>query len=434
MQEGIYLMSHRELKRCHVLAQVSSGRVIQRDASGLLNLSPRQIRRLLKRYKEEGPSSLVHSLRGQASKRRYPDTLIQKVLSLVQQDYAGFGPTFLSEKLKERNDLNVSREWLRGVLIRHGLWEVRGQKKRYRKWRKRKSYFGELVQMDGSHHDWLEGRGPKLVLMGYIDDATSHVFCRFYEYEGTQPAFDSFRKYVRKYGLPQGIYVDRHTTYKSNAKPTIEDELLDRVFLSQFERAMKELDVEVIHARSPQAKGRVERLFKTLQDRLIKEMRLEKISTLVQANQFLERYLPKHNQQFSVSAQEKSNLHRKIYQKSKVESALSIKTQRHLRKDRTIVHQNHWYQIFNRISANYVLFEERYDGKHFITYQGKKLRFKRIVKPKQKKPVLKGRFKSTAHPPSKNNPFIAFNFSYRDYDLLKQQAQNPHIKQLESVL
>ena len=167
-----------------------------------------------------------------------------------------------------------------------------------------------MVQMDGSHHDWFEGRGPYCVLMSYIDDATGKVSGRFYEYEGTIPAMDSFKRYIQKNGLPMSVYLDRHTTYKSTAKASIEEVLNEEVPLSEFERALKELEVKVIHATSPQAKGRVERLFRTLQDRLVKEMRLRGIRTIQEGNGFLKQYLPVYNRRFSVAPREEDDLHR----------------------------------------------------------------------------------------------------------------------------
>jgi len=166
--------------------------------------------------------------------------------------------------------------------------------------------------MDGSHHDWFEGRGAGCVFMGYIDDARGEVFGRFYPYEGTIPAMDSFKRYIKKNGLPMSVYLDKHTTYKSTAKPTIQDELNNTQPLSEFERALKELGVEVIHANSPQAKGRIERLFGTLQDRVVKEMRLRGIRTIEEANCFLEEYLPLYNSRFAVCPKGKDNLHRPV--------------------------------------------------------------------------------------------------------------------------
>ena len=171
-----------------------------------------------------------------------------------------------------------------------------------------------MVQLDGSHHDWLEGRGPKLVLMGYIDDATSTVEARFYDHEGTVPALDSFRCWVQRYGIPCSVYLDKHTTYRSPQIPTVEEQLQGHEqSQSQFQRAMSELGVEVIHAHSPAAKGRIERLFQTLQDRLVKELRLAKASSLAEANQVLERYLSLHNQRFRVLAAQPTDLHRRCH-------------------------------------------------------------------------------------------------------------------------
>lgn len=227
------------------------------------------------------------------------------------------------------------------------------------------------------------------MLMGYIDDATGEFFGRFYEYEGTIPAMDSFKQYTEKYGLPMSIYLDRHTTYKSTGKPTIEDELNNTKPLSEFERAMKELGVKVIHANSPQAKGRVERLFKTLQDRLVKEMRLEGIKTIEQANRFLKQYLPVYNERFAVQPQKEANLHREIPKTENLDKVLRIKTERALRNDFTIAHNRKLYQIEDKIRTKKVIVEEKIDGTMTITHKGSELRFKEItVRPeRQKKPL-----------------------------------------------
>lgn len=242
--------------------------------------------------------------------------------------------------------------------------------------------------MDGSHHDWLEGRAPKMVLMDYIDDATSNVYGRFYDYEGTIPAMDSFKRYVKRYGLPQSVYLDKHTTYKSPAKPTIEDDLAGRKPMSQFERAMNELGVEVIHANSPQAKGRVERGFGTLQDRLVKEMRLEGIKTKEDANRFLGSYLPMHNKRFGVKAAMEGDLHRAVAEGLDLDEFLCIKTKRALRNDFTVAHDKRLYQILEGVSAKGVVVEEKINGRMLIKHNGAALRFKEITvrpeKPKKK--------------------------------------------------
>src|SRR3989344_2959726 len=235
-----------------------------------------------------------------------------------------------------------------------------------------------MLQMDGSHHDWLEGRGPEIVLMGCIDDATNKIFGRFYEYEGTIPAMDCFKHYTGLYGLPISVYLDRHTTYKSNAKPTIEDDLLGRKPMSQFERAMEELGVKVIHANSPQAKGRIERLFRTLQDRLVKEMRLKGIKTIREANLFLEGYLKRHNERFSIEAAEKEDLHRLTAEGFDLNGVLCVKTKRALRNDFTVAHNKKLYQILEPANTKDVIVEERISGSMYITHNNKALGFKEI--------------------------------------------------------
>jgi hypothetical protein len=215
--------------------------------------------------------------------------------------------------------------------------------------------------------------------MAYIDDATGRVYCRFYEYEGTMPAMDSFMRYIRKYGLPQSIYLDKHTTYKSTGKATMEEELNGEEPLSQFERALKELGINVIHANSPQAKGRVERLFNTLQDRLIKEMRLAGIKTKEEANLFLAEYLPIFNKKFNVLAKGKGNMHMKLPRWTKLSRILCIKNQRSLRNDFTVAHNKKLYQVVDNIKTKNVTVEENVNGSLKLYYKDKSLKYKEIL-------------------------------------------------------
>jgi hypothetical protein len=243
-----------------------------------------------------------------------------------------------------------------------------------------------MEQGDGSHHDWLEGRGPKLVLMKYIDDATSRVFARFYDYEGTMPAMDSFYRYTKKYGLPHSLYMDRHSTYQSTERLGLEDELEGRKkALSQFGRALAELEVELIAAHSPQAKGRVERSFRTFQDRLIKEMRLAGIKTKEDANEFLEKeFLPEHNRRFARKARQEEDLHRPIPKSVNLKQVLSIQTKHVLRNDNTIRHENQFYQIEDCCKGRRpkrVVVEERVDGRFCITHQGREMKYRKIQEP-----------------------------------------------------
>ena len=377
--EDMVMVRQGELKRLHVIQKVLERVIKQVEAAEILLLSGRQIRRIVKRIRTEGDRGIVHQSRGRPSNRRTPDKVKNKVIRLYRAQYKDFGPTLASEKLLERDRIEISDETLRKWLLEAGDWKKTRKARGHRHWRERKSHTGEMLQMDGSHHDWFEGRGPRCVLMGYIDDATGKVFARFYDYEGTVPAMDSFKRYIRKSGLPMKVYLDKHTTYKSTAKPTIQDELDQVEPLSQFERALKELGVEVIHAHSPQAKGRIERLFGTFQDRVVKEMRLRGIRTQEEGNQFLEDYLPLYNRRFSVCPKEGDNFHRPLPRGLALDTILCIKTERALRNDFTVAHNKKLYQIEETIKASKVMVQERVDGSMIMTHKGGALRFKEII-------------------------------------------------------
>ena len=238
--------------------------------------------------------------------------------------------------------------------------------------------------MDGSHHDWLEGRGPRMVLIGYIDDATGRVHGKFYEYEGTQPAMESLRGYIKRYGIPRSIYLDKHSAYKVNRKETYREwPFRDVEELTQFGRACRQLGTELIYAESPQAKGRVERLFDTLQDRLVKEMRLEGIKTVEEANKFLEGYLPKFNKRFNVIAKKSGDLHASAAGID-LQEILSIQRQRVLRNDRTVAHEKQWYQVLDKTRAKTVMVVEYLNGRMAIKHNNNRLAYKLIEGRPQK--------------------------------------------------
>ena len=431
LKPGEFIMTHKDVVRLDIITKVSEKRLLQKEAASLLNLTERQIRRILTNFKMQGPSGIIHASRGSRSNRRRDDKLTKKIVKLYKKKYKGFGPTLAAEKMKELNEHVISNESLRMLLIEENLWKPRRNRKRHLKHRDRKDYFGEMVQLDGSHHDWLEGRGPKMVLMGYIDDATGNTYGRFYDYEGTQPAMDSFRRYIKKYGIPRCIYFDRHSTYKNNnAKVTIEDELKGKEPLSQFSRALEEIGVRFIHANSPQAKGRIERSFNTHQDRLIKEMRLANIKTMEDANKFLDSYYwKKHNKKFTVTPKGSTDLHLQSYSKSTIDRSLSKMTPHPIKNDRTITHHRKWYQILSPISAKKkVIVEERYDGKMFITYNNKPLKFKEIEKPVKQKNSSKKR--STTKDVMQKNYFNTSNWSHQDCDRYKKEWEENYVTRL----
>lgn len=420
-------MSLKEVKRIGIVQRVVEGKLSQRSAGKILGLVERQIRRIVKRYREEGEKGLIHRLRGQNSNRKHAEEVKATALKLYEKKYKDFGPSLAWEKIAEKHGLRVGCQTLRRWLIEAQLWRIRNKKhdQQY-EWRQRKSCCGEMVQIDGSHHDWLEGRGPRLVLQAYIDDATSHVYGRFYDYEGTIPILDSFNRYVRRYGLPRSVYMDRHGAYCGSKRrdPYVqirEDLLGDSRPQTQFERAMRELGVDVIHANSPQAKGRVERLFATLQDRLVKELRLAKIKTKEQANQFLNRYLVDHNRRFMVAAQEPGDVHR-WESKSRLKSILSIQSRHVLRHDNTARHGNEFYQIledWRGYRPKEIVFEKRLDGKLYLTHKGRELKW-RLISGIPKKVIKKKAISKPPVPPP-NHPFK--RASYESY-LRKQQYQN----------
>lgn len=400
--KDILVMSQGEFQRLHIVRKAIAKELKQIEAAAILNLSVRQIKRLVKQVREEGDNGISHKLRGKKSNRAICNKVKEKVIKIYKKEYPDFGPVLASEKLFEINKINVNRETLRGWLLDSGLWCLSRKQRKHRRWRERRKHLGSMVQLDGSHHYWFEDRGPKCVLMGYIDDATNQVYARFYEYEGTLPAMDSFKRYIKKYGLPHSVYLDKHTTYKSNAKPSIEDELEDKEHLSQFERALKELSVEIIHANSPQAKGRIERLFKTFQDRLVKEMRLKGIKTIPEANKFLGYYLGVYNRRFCVEPAERADLHRPVPAGIDLNRILCIKKEHGLRNDFTVAHNKKLYQVLDDIKTKKVTVEERATGRMLIYHKDKELRYKQItkrpVKKKIKTPNIIKRKESTPAP------------------------------------
>jgi len=423
--EDTITMAQHELRRLHVIRKAIDKIITQKDASEVIGLSLRQAQRMVARVKREGDKGIIHKSRGRPSNRSIPDATRRKVLTLFKATYHDFGPTLASEKLFERDKIEINDETLRLWLREEGIPYKERKKRPHRQWRERKSHYGQMVQMDGSHHAWLEDRGPWCVFMGYIDDATGIPFGRFYTREGTNPAMDSLKRYIMRYGIPQSVYLDNHTTYKSPKKQSIEDELKNEIALSQFERAAEELGIDVIHADSPQAKGRVERLFRTFQDRLVKDLRLEKIKTIDGANDHLKHFLPKYAKRFAVKARKIDDLHRPIPDGMDLDGILCIKTARTLRNDFTIAHDRKLYQILDNVRTKKLMVEDRLDGSMIMRYKDAILKFKEITKRLKREPERKTyEFKlHTAYVPPANHPWRKF----------KINPHYPHYSQREKV-
>ncbi len=409
--EDRIIMSMKELRRLQAIHQVIEKKMTQAQAAEVMELSDRQIQRIVKRVRVEGDGGLAHRSRGRPSNRAMDPKLKAQVIGLYQTKYGDFGPTLATEKLAERDGIRISEETLRLWLLAEGITHFKRRSRPHRQWRQRKRRRGEMIQMDGSHHDWLEGRGAACVLMGYVDDASNRVYARFYPYEGTIPAMDSFKRYIRRYGIPMSVYLDKHSTYKSPAEPTIAEQLEGREPKSQFERALGELGVEVIHADSPQAKGRIERLFGTFQDRLIKEMRLAGIKTIEAANRFLAGYLPIHNRRFGVKPMESADLHRPRPSGCDLGSILCVKTERVLRNDFTVAYNGKLYQIEDNLRAARLMVQERLDGTLHITHQGRKLTYHEIAsRPVKVQEAPKIREVPHQSKPGPDHPWLHFRF------------------------
>jgi hypothetical protein len=282
-----------------------------------------------------------------------------------------------------------------------------------------------MLQIDGSEHDWFEGRGPECVVMGYIDDATGNPFGRFSPYEGTLPAMDSFKRYIEEYGIPASIYLDKHSTYKSTKKQSIEDQLNNQEHLSQFARAVGELGVNIIYADSPQAKGRIERLFNTFQDRVIKEMRLQGISSIAEGNRFLKRYLPVYARRFAVKPAKQGDLHRPLPKDIELDKILCKKTECALRNDFTVAYEKKLYQIENNIRAKKVILEERVDGSMLIRHKGAILKFKEITTRPEKIAQPKPYLPRQVYKPPADHPWRRFkiNPQFPQYEQKEKGSQ-----------
>ncbi|NQU18381.1 MAG: ISNCY family transposase [Candidatus Saganbacteria bacterium] len=422
--KDIIIMSKKELKRLPIIHRVMEKRLTQVKAAEMLDLSDRQIRRLISKIEAGGDPAIVHKNRGKQSPFKFPKEFEDKIIGIIEKRYYDFGPVFAAEKLLECEKIKVSKEKLRQLMIIHGINYPRRKKKGViHKWRERKHRRGEMIQMDGSDHDWLEDRGPRLVLMGYIDDASGEVFGRFYDYEGTFPAMDSFKQYIALYGLPLSFYVDRHSAYKTTRQPNLDEDLKGEFAKTQFSRLLNELDVKVIFAHSPQAKGRIERLFETLQDRLVKELRLAGITTLKQANIFLENYLPKYNARFAVKPLRKTNLHRPIPKHLKLKELFCIKEYRTIGNGFTFYWKNRIFLIKNpsiTMKKQRVCVMEQFDGKITLKLKDKSLSFVEVTRKdiqdiaKDQKAAHRLIKKTATHSsPPKNHPWRNFQYSKR---------------------
>ena len=385
-------MSRRELERVEVMGRVASGNLQLRHAAEMLGLSYRHTKRVWRRYREGGAEGLKHGNAGRESNRGKPKKLRRRVLSLIQRKYSGsegerFGPTLAAEHLAEEDEIVLDHETLRRWMLESGLWNRQRRRKKHCQRRERKPHFGELVQLDGSFHDWLEERGPRGCLMNMVDDATSTTEAHMGKEETIWAAVGVLRAWIHEHGIPRALYTDWKNVYRRKATPG--EQLRGEVPVTQFGRMCQKLDIRIIAASSPQAKGRVERNHGTHQDRLIKKLRRRGITRYDAANQFLQQqYLPQHNQRFARPPAEPQDFHRRRPSTRELRQIFRLETERTISNDWVIRHEGRWLQL-QPGSRRYgptkskALVCEYEDGAVEVHYRGERVRFHEIAEPVQ---------------------------------------------------
>jgi transposase len=379
---GANRVEQRERDRLKVLHEVQQKQLTQLAAAERLKVSDRHVRRMLLRLRERGDRSVVHGLRGRPSNRKLATRFEQKILARLRQRYADFGPTLAAEHLTQEG-FAVSRETLRKWMTQAALWRPRSQRvKAVHVWRERRASFGELVMQDSSPFRWLEERGPVCHLIALIDDATSRIWGRFTEHDTTEENLRTLGGWLRRYGRPLAQYTDKNSIFRTAGPQPLVEQLRGDPLGTQFGRALHELGIEWIAAHSPQAKGRIERLFETLQDRLVKEMRLAGIDSMEAANHFLEtRFLPEWEQRFTGR-----NAHRRLGPEHHLEEILSVRVARQVAQDHTVSWDgNRWGVVREEVCAGLrgaaVEIERRLDGSHWLRYRGRYLHLRFCPEP-----------------------------------------------------
>lgn len=416
MINQLLTMSKKDIDRHDVLKRLIRKEIKRYHAASLLHLTVRHITRLKQAVIARGAKALIHKQRGEPSHHRLREKERTKIVDLLKEKYNDFGPTFAAEKLREIHKINHDPKTIRAIQMKEGLWKPRQAKKKdsHRSWRPRRAAFGEMLQFDGSYHDWFEGRGgmKETCLLATIDDATSRVVAaQFALHEGVFPVFAFWKQYIENHGKPRSIYLDKFSTYKMNSVVAKDNPDLK----TQFQRAMDALHIEPIFAHSPQAKGRIERLFETFQDRLIKELRLAKIVTVDEANIFLtETFLPSFDEKFSVIPTSASDLHQILTEKekNKLPSIFSRQETRIVQSDFTFSFQNQWYQLTEDqpvtvCKKDEVTIEEHLDHTIHVRLRGKELAYTLLPERPKKvsHPFVIAKSVPVPHKPKADHPW-----------------------------
>jgi transposase len=380
MEKDRISMSLRERDVLKVMSAVLAGTRTQVEAARLLGRSERQVRRLRRRLHDEGDGGVIHKLRGRRSNNCRSAGERERVLELCRGCYAGFGPTLAAEKLLEIDGIPLSVETLRRWMISAGLWERKRHRDKHRRRRERRACFGEMIQADASEHAWLGDRGPALTLVGLIDDATSRVMLRFYPGETTAAYMDLLGRWVRRWGRPGSWYSDRHGIFRAEQRVAGYDQ--KQGVATQFSRALAELGMELIMAHSPQAKGRIERLWGTAQDRLVKELGLARARTIDEANTVLEKFVAWFNRSRTARPSSPNDAHRDRGGLD-LEAILSVQEKRVVSNDYTIRLDNRIYQLHPPVlpgeRGGRVIIENRLDGTMKVRFKQRYLSFSEVI-------------------------------------------------------
>jgi transposase len=404
--DQLLTMSAKELSRVEVMQKLSEKRMSQKEAGTLLRLSTRQIKRLLKAYRKKGAVGLVSKHRGRKGNNRLAENVKKQALNLLKTNYRGFGPTLAHEKLVEKDTLKLSDESVRQLMIAEGLWKPRKVKKVVtHQLRERRACFGELVQIDGSPYDWFEGRAESCVLLVFIDDATGKlVQLRFVDSESFFSYAGAAEEYFRRCGKPVAFYSDKHGIFRVNLPSAGSGDAL-----TQFGRAMQELDIQIICANTPQAKGRVERVNQTLQDRLVKEMRLRSISSLADGNAYLAEFIEDFNRRFAIEPRSSVNAHRPLTAKDDLARILTWQESRTLSKNLTLQFEKVVYQIQTQrptYAMRQAVVTVCKDARRNLTllYQGKSLPYSVFHQQAKQSEVVPSKNVNQALPPTPCKP------------------------------
>jgi len=406
-------MTEEEINRSEIMRMANEKQITQKTGARRISVTERHFRRLLQRYRAQGPEGIISGHRGKPSNNRIPEAQKEKILNKLKEDYHGFGATLASEKLYERDEISVSKETVRQIMIGAGLHQAKTRKKeRTHPLRERRKHRGELVQMDGSYHAWLEDRAEKACLLLLVDDATSEILAgEFVEHESFFAYANLCKRYFQQHGLPEAFYTDRFSVFRVNHNNVTTTDAQ-----TQFERAMAELGIELICAASPQAKGRVERANQTLQDRLVKEMRLAGINDYQQANAFLSEYLPIYNDRFAVQPANSIDYHEPLRPENDLELIFTKRVIRKLSKDLQFQFDRVIYQIETdrpayALKGREVTVCEDENGKITVLLNHMQLNFKRFIRQPKRYELATGKHVETkSYKPASDHPWRHYGY------------------------